>query len=163
MNLQLQLPHFHVLLGLLNKMNKMSRFTSFVCLSLVVKYILQFSQQLVEIFSHIVSADRVNLVEIIGRFPLVNVVFSVGIVKPTVVVEHSSSNLQISEADSSSKSSQIVNYLIALSEKLKDLVGLGVSDVEDFLFGEPGVVGTVGDRSRVVIAVESVEVHRICQ
>ena len=142
---------------------KMSRFTSFICFGLVIVYGLQFVQQLTKIFSDVVSSNRVYLVKVIGLFPLMNVVFSAGVVKAAVVVEDPPSDLKIPETDASGQSSQIVNTPIVLSEELEDLVGLGVGDVEDFLFGEPGVVGAVGDWAGVVVAVRPVEVHWICQ
>ncbi len=123
----------------------MSRFTSFVGFGLIVDDLLQFVEQFTEVFGDEVSSDGVYLVEVIGGFPLVDVEFGVGVVEPAVVVEHSPSHLQISETDASGQPSQIVNGPIVLPEKLEDLIGLGVIDVEDFLFGESGVVGTIGD------------------
>lgn len=75
------------------------------------------------------------------------------------MVEHSPSNLQISKPNASGKSSQIINSLLVVSEKLEKLLGLWVSDVEDFLFGDSRIIRAVGDGSWVVVAVEFVEVH----
>ena len=88
-----------------------------------------------------------------------NVELSVSIVHSTIVIEYSSSHLQISETDASCKTSQIINSLIVLSEKFKNLFSLSVFDAKNFRFANSGVIGTVGDRPRVVIAVEFVEKH----
>lgn len=66
---------------------------SSVGLSLVVKYFCQSVQQLWEGFGGVVGAGRVLVPEIVGFFPLVNVVLSVGVVGCGVVVEHAFSHL----------------------------------------------------------------------
>ena len=146
-----------------NNIIKMLRQTSFKGISLCIEYILKLSEQLIKIFSHIMSSNWVNVSQVVGGFPLMNVELSVGIVKSAIVIEYSSSNLQISKADTSGKSSQIINCLIICSEELKNLFSLSVLDVKNVRFGESGIVWAVGDRSGVVIAIKSVEEHMIRQ
>jgi len=63
------------------------------------------------------------------------------------MIKHSPSYFQVSKTDASGKSSQIINDSIVSSEKLEHLLAFGVSDVENFLFSESGVVRTVRYRS----------------
>lgn len=141
----------------------MGRFASFVCFTLIFEDILQFFEKLAEIFSHEVSSNRMNFVEIIGGLPLVDVELSVSVIESVVVIKYSSSNFQVSKTNASGKSSKIVNGCIVSPEKLKDLLSLRVVDVDNFFFGDSGVVRAVGDWPWVVVTVESVEVHRIRQ
>ena len=136
---------------------------SFEGIFLIVDNFLKLSQQLPEIFGHKVSSNWMYLRKIIGGLPLMDVKLSVGIVETTVVIEYSSSHLQISKTNASGKSSQIINGLIVLSEKIKNLFSLRILDVKNFWFGQSGVIWAIGDRPWVIVAVESVEEHMIRQ
>ena len=78
---------------------------SFISFSLIINNFFKLSQQLLEIFSYKVSSNWVEFGQIISWFPLVNVELGVSVVKTTIVIEYSSSYLQISETNSSGKSS----------------------------------------------------------
>lgn len=99
------------------------------------------------------SSSRVFFGKVIGIFPLVDVVVGVGVVHSTVVVVDSLSDFHVSETDASAETSEVVNDDIISGEEVKDLIGVGVLNVEDFLFGDAGVVGAVADWSRVVVRI----------
>jgi len=80
------------------------------------------------------------LIKIIGRLPLMDVKLSVGVVETTVVIEYSSSHLQISKTNASGKAAQIINGMIVLSEKLKNLFSLRILDVKNFRLGQSGII-----------------------
>ena len=105
------------------------------------------------------SAGGVLLGEVVGFFPLMDVVVRFGVVHAAVVVEDALSNLQVSESDSSTEAAQVVDGGVVPGEEVEDLIGVGVLDVEDFLFADTGIVGTIADRSRVVIRILSCPEH----
>ena len=100
------------------------------------------------------TASGVFFGKIIGIFPLVNVIVRVCVVHSTVVVVDTSAYFQISESDTSGKTSKILNGSVVSSEEVKDSFGFGICDVEYFLFLDSGMVGSVGDWSGVVGRVE---------
>lgn len=59
------------------------------------------------------------------------------------MVEHPALNHQVSKVDSTAETSQVIHLNIVPSEEVKQLVGLGVVDVEDILTKDPGLVGLV--------------------
>lgn len=78
----------------------------------------------------------------------------ISVIEASVMIKDSAADFQISEANSSGKPSQIFNSDIISPEEVKYLLSLGVSNVENFLLLNPGVVWSVGDRSGVVGRIE---------
>lgn len=76
------------------------------------------------------------------------------------MVEHPAFDHQVSEANASAETSQVIHLDIVPSEEVEQLVGLGVVDAEDVLAEDPGIVGAVGNGPGVEVAVESAVAHR---
>lgn len=81
---------------------------------------------------NLVGSSGVFLGNIIGGFPLVDIVFILVIVP--VVVIHSSANLEVSDFDSLSESAKIRELEVLSLQQIKDFSGLWVLDLDDFRF-----------------------------
>ena len=137
---------------------------SSIFLSLVFQDISQLFEQFIEVFGDEVCTLGVILGHIISFLPLMNEEVIISVIESSVMIIDPTAYFQISEANTSGKPSQIFNSSIVSSEEVKYLFSLGVSNVENFLPLNPGVVWSVGDRSGVVRRIELSEAkHMIRQ
>ena len=126
-------------------------------LVLPIEDLLQLVEQFIEGLSDVVGSSRMVRAEVIGRLPLSDHIISGGVVSSSVMVEDSPLNQEITELDTSGKSTQVFNLHVVLLEEVQQLVGLIVHDRQDLLSSYPWVVGPVRDGSGVVVAIESSE------
>lgn len=113
---------------------------SFVGFPLILQHPLQLHQQLVDVLRYVVGSSGVLLPQIIGGLPLVDEVLGVRVVEPVVVVEDSFPDFEVSKTDASGETAQVIDSDVVPPEEIEDLIGVGVRESENFLFGEAGVV-----------------------
>jgi hypothetical protein len=132
---------------------------SFVGVSLVIEYSGESVEEVGEGLGGEVGAGGVLVGEVVGLFPLVDVVFGVGVVGGGVVVEDAFSDLEIAEPDATFQASEVGDGGVVGAEEIEDLGGVGVVVGQHFLLGGRGVVGAVAHGAGVVVGVEFVEEH----
>lgn len=111
---------------------------------------------------NLVGSSGVFLGNIIGGFPLVDIVFILVIVP--VVVIHSSANLEVSDFDSLSESAKIRELEVLSLQQIKDFSGLWVLDLDDFRFWLPHANGSIANGASVVerlVGPVAVQEHKI--
>jgi hypothetical protein len=128
---------------------------SFVSLALVLEHLRESLKQFGEALGDVVAASGVFLSEVVGVLPLMDVVVGVGVVHVVVVGVHPLADFQVPEPDAPAQSSQVLHFHPVVSEKLQDLVGVGVRDSEDILASDARVVRPVRNRPRVEVGVKS--------
>ena len=105
--------------------------------------VLQLSQQLRETLKNDVTASRVVLVEIIGRLPLPDHVIIGCVVCARVVVVLSALHQQITKSNAPAEAPEVLHLDVAPPEEIKQLVRLGIVDLDDILPQDSGVIGAV--------------------
>ena len=128
---------------------------SFVGLALGVDDFPEFLEEGGEVLGDEVGADGVLLGEVVGGLPLVDVELAVSVVQGRVVGVGSLPHLQVSKADASRQSSEVISGDLELGQQGKGLGGLLVAEREYLLLLDAGVVGAVGHWPRVVEGVKS--------